>query len=82
MGKVVKIEDRIGDIVAREPAEDALHEGLVADRQCGLRANQRQRTEAGSQTRGQHERWNHSALNTMFVPVRPNSSRCLMKRPR
>src|SRR5262250_1721774 len=89
----MKVQDGITDAVAGEPSEDALDDNLIANRKCRLGAQEGQGTEAGSQTRGQHERWihaptllgmilrlskGHSELKTMFVPVSPNSSRCLM----
>src|SRR4029434_5055263 len=95
--QVMKVQHCIVDALSREPLQNPLNNGAVANWKRRFGANKRKRTEAGSQTRGQHERWDHastltgmtlsvskghSSLKTMFVPVRPNSSRCLMNRAR
>src|SRR5262245_14565746 len=80
--QVMKVQHGVVDAVSRKPMQDSLNNGAIANGKRRLGANIRKRTEAGSQTRSQHECRDHSSLKTMFVPVSPNSSRCLMNRAR
>ncbi len=50
---MVKVEHRVGDAAPGEPAQDVPYQRIAGDGQRRLGADQRERTEAGSQTRGQ-----------------------------
>src|SRR5262245_53127392 len=82
VGEVVQVEYRVGDTRGRKRRQYATNDRNARDRQCGFRADERQRPQAGGQPRGQDERRDHSSANTMFAPCSPNSVLRARKSPR
>ena len=69
--EVVKIEHGLGHALRCKPLQDSLNDRPIADRKRRLGANAGQGTEAGRQTRGQHQRRNHAATPGMTLRIIP-----------
>jgi hypothetical protein len=56
VGKMMKVQDAIADIVAGDVPENARHKRLPGDGNGGFRPHGRERPQPGAQARGKNER--------------------------
>ena len=74
--QVMQVEHRVGDAGRAQLPQDPRDERLSRHGQRGLGADERERTQAGGEPRGQDQRRDHSSRKTMWALPKPNFSRC------